>query len=601
MVRRLIATVVAITFVGGCAAPSPTPGPSDSAPQSVEANSGPAGGVPDDVFTTPPIVFDLSITTDHASAAVGSIGPDGGQLSAQAADGTSYTLEVPPGALLFAEDIAMTPIVEADGLPGDTPPAHTAGVQLEPDGLELFAPATLRITPASPLPEAGVATFSFYGDGEDAGLVLFDQAASEIAVSVAHFSGVASFWPLDVVWWERTLRLRRAAVAQDWRDTIGRQLAQERQKQLLGGGEETFDELLKGLGEGFDRSVLDPLLRAAPLGCLEASTAVAAYVEWDRLMQLLGVSLKNVSPEEYNQATEAQRDLDAKTRREPPPQLMPLAFDLCSEEKFQRCLITGDFESLRRFFLDYIRQQELFGFEVPQNVVTRGASLLDRCGRWELTVQSIEDLTSPSGVQASTHQTRTYPIRWKPGDSAVYYGLAGPIGTGEGATEIVAATARNQVCPDIVNVYEGTAPPDQAVIQRLIFKSAEYVTVQWVVVPDRGDGVGVLAKVEQHEENDPRPQTVELGFNFGDQTWRNVDTETCFRFTTDRVYTVEAGAPLSVVLPDEMKKRKEKWRFDSAPFSAELTITKTFAATTVTGIQVRTDVEAILTLVHTPN
>lgn len=596
MFRRLIAsTVVAITVIGGCSPSSPTPRPSESAAQSVEASPGPAGGFPDDVFTTPPIVFDLGITTDHASAAVGSIGPDGGQLSAQAADGTTYTLEIPPGALLFPEDIAMTPIVEAEGLPGDSPPEHTAGVELEPDGLELFVPATLRITPPSPLPEAGVATFSFYDDGEDAGLVLFDQAASEIAVSVAHFSGVASFWPLDVVWWEGTLRLRRAAVAQDFRATIGMVLAQERQNQLFGLGDLPWDKLLSG----FDRWVLDPLLRAAPLGCLEASTAVTAYAEWDRQMQLLGVSLKNLLPEEYNRATEAQRELDAKMRREPPPELMALAFDLCSEEKYQRCLTTGDFEALQRFFLGYIRQQELLGFEVPDSVITRAKSFLDRCGRWELTVESIEDFNTPIGERASIHQTRTYPIRWKPGDAAVYYGLAS-LATGEGATEIVAATARNPVCPEMLNVYEGTAPPDQAVIQRLIFKSGEYVTVQWVVVPDRGDGVGVIAKVEQHEENDPRPQTVELGFTFGDQTWRFLDTATCSKFTTDRVSTIPAGFPLSGVLPDEMKRRKENWRFDITPFSAELTITKTFTTTTSTGIQVRTDVEAILTLVHTP-
>ena len=259
MVRRLIAVAVAFGVISGCvtqapspgpsslgpgpsslgpgsSSPSPSPGSSESAPRPAAASPSPAGGVPDDVFTTPPIVFDLAITRDDALRVVKSIGPDGGRLSTKAADGTSYTLEIPPDAILFAEDIAMTPIVEAAGLPDDPSPAHTAGVKLEPDGLELYAPATLRITPPSPVPEAGVATFGFEGDGKDAGLVLFDQAASEIRVRVDHFSGYASFWPLEVGWWQHYLRMRQVAIAQDFRESIGRTIALEQQKQVLGVG-----------------------------------------------------------------------------------------------------------------------------------------------------------------------------------------------------------------------------------------------------------------------------------------------------------------------------------------------------------------------------
>ena len=635
MVRRLIAVAVAFGVISGCvtqapspgpsslgpgpssrspgsSSPSPSPGSSESAPRPAAASPSPAGGVPDDVFTTPPIVFDLAITRDDSLRVVKSIGPDGGRLSTKAADGTSYTLEIPPDAILFAEDIAMTPIIDAAGLPGDAQTAHVAGVKLEPDGLELFAPATLRITSPSPVPEARVATFGFEGDGKDAGLVLVDQAASEIRVRVDHFSGYASFWPLEVGWWQHYLQMRQAAIAQDFRDGIGRAIALEQQKQLLGIGNSSLDDVLKGLAAGFDRWVLEPLLRSAPLGCTEATAAVSAYLEWNRQMQMLGVSLKDALPEEVARATKAERERDLEMRREPPPELLPTAFELCSEEKFRRCQITGDFEGLRSFFLGFIHTTLMFGQEVSRDVITRAHSFLERCGRWDLTLESVEDFELARGLgRASTHQTRTYEIRWKPGAEGDHFGLLAPIGTGEGTTDILAASSRNSQCRKITYKYEGTDPADSATITRLTFRSREYVTADWVMVPDRGDGTGVLVKVQRHVEDDPRPVTVGLAFPFGDQTWRYVSAVGCVKFTTDLVSTVPGGFPLSLVLAAELRKRAEdclraegvdcRWRFGSSPFSATTTITKTFPFTDYAGVKAQVDVEAIVTLVHTPS
>ena len=44
-----------------------------------------------------------------------------------------------------------------------------------------------------------------------------------------------------------------------------------------------------------------------------------------------------------------------------------------------------------------------------------------------------------------------------------------------------------------------------------------------------------------------------------------------------------------------------RWRFGSSPFSATTTITKTFPFTDYAGVKAQVDVEAILTLVHTPS
>ena len=89
MVRRLIATVVAIIVIGGCSASSPTPGPSDST--TVPPSPGGTPGAADP-SAAPPETVNLTVATEDAAAVVGSIGPGGGQLSTSAADGTTYTL-----------------------------------------------------------------------------------------------------------------------------------------------------------------------------------------------------------------------------------------------------------------------------------------------------------------------------------------------------------------------------------------------------------------------------------------------------------------------------------------------------------------------------
>ena len=608
MIRRLI-PAIAITVVAGCSGPSPTPrssdstpsrapGPSDSAAQSPAASGAATGIVPDDLFTAPPNVLNLAISTDDALAVVGSIGPDGGQLSTTAADGTTYALDIPPEALLFAKDISMTPIVEVDGWPGDVAPAHVVGVRLEPDGLELYYPATVRITPASPLPEAGVATISFHSDGDDAGLVLFDQGPSEIAIRVEHFSGTASFWPLEESWWWQFEQLRQQMAADTFRNEIAMALGLQQQSQMLGGGQEKpLEELLSGLEERFDRDVLSPRLRNAASGCGEASDAVAAYVAWERQLQLLGVSLQGLTPEEYSRATDDERERYERMRRDLPPELLTLKRDLCFEEQFQRCRETGDFEFLAGFFLGYFRQVEVFGDEVSADDVVLAHSYLERCGLWDLTIESIEDIgvAHPLGpVTQSYHQKRTYPIRWHPSThpnrwvpgSAPMYGLIGSA-VGEGATEIVDATGVVPGCPDVGLTYEGTAPVDEAQIERLIFDQRPNV-----VTTTRGRD-GREYRIERPDE--PVPRKVELGLSFGTQGWRWL---TCETFTTANYFEM-TGGPLANVLFVRNALNTHEWRFDSGPFGATMTITDAYTDTSHSQTP-SISVEAIITVEHTP-
>ncbi|HEU5101447.1 MAG TPA: hypothetical protein VFU22_20635 [Roseiflexaceae bacterium] len=87
---------------------------------------------------------------DAGRAAHAAIGPEGGTLSAMAADGTRFELVVPAQALDFSEAITMTPVLRAESLPLSG--GLIGAVNLEPTGLTFYEPATLRIIPAALAP-----------------------------------------------------------------------------------------------------------------------------------------------------------------------------------------------------------------------------------------------------------------------------------------------------------------------------------------------------------------------------------------------------------------------------------------------------------------
>jgi hypothetical protein len=128
----------------------------------------------------------VTATADSGLSVEATIGKEGGSLSAAAADGTHFVLELPPGALDRDLPIRMTPLSRVDGLPFSH--GLIGGVQLEPDGLLLGVPATLTIHPPSGL-RPGAVGFSYLGEGEDFALDLSRTEAGEVRLQVLHFSG----------------------------------------------------------------------------------------------------------------------------------------------------------------------------------------------------------------------------------------------------------------------------------------------------------------------------------------------------------------------------------------------------------------------------
>jgi hypothetical protein len=107
----------------------------------------------------------------------GEIGPEGGTLSIITPDNITYELTFPPDALDESTFITLIPIETIDGLPFDG--GLQGAVRIEPDGMMLDLPATLRITraDAAPLPDGMAAfAFGFDGSGQEFHLMPFEPA-----------------------------------------------------------------------------------------------------------------------------------------------------------------------------------------------------------------------------------------------------------------------------------------------------------------------------------------------------------------------------------------------------------------------------------------
>lgn len=132
---------------------------------------------------------DVVPTGDPARAVSAVVPVTGGVLSATAADGTAYTLTIPPDALRTATEITLTPITAIAGSPFDETASY--GVEITPDGTRLDAFATLEIVPTTPIPGDQQLLYQYGADGANLRYALPTPgtAAGTISISTDHFSG----------------------------------------------------------------------------------------------------------------------------------------------------------------------------------------------------------------------------------------------------------------------------------------------------------------------------------------------------------------------------------------------------------------------------
>jgi hypothetical protein len=111
----------------------------------------------------------------------------GGTVSATGADGSIFTLVIPPKALLNDELITLTPVSAITGLPISN--GLLAAVQFAPEGLLFQHPATLTIQPAVSVPIAQQVGFGYHGSGAEFHFQPLGLTQA-ITFSILHFSGV---------------------------------------------------------------------------------------------------------------------------------------------------------------------------------------------------------------------------------------------------------------------------------------------------------------------------------------------------------------------------------------------------------------------------
>jgi len=204
--RRILGILVALLLVvaacgegGGEEAPeATTPPPESSTPpeSSAPAPTVTVASDPDEAGTDdteypllselPPIgdpdPLDIDFTPDADHSGTSLLGPDGGSVTATASDGATYTLTVPPGALISPVDITLTPLasVETEGL------GELEGVLMEPEGLIFLQSAELRIETGAGAED--LFTAGAFAGGEDFHLTSSDATGTVLTTTLNHFS-----------------------------------------------------------------------------------------------------------------------------------------------------------------------------------------------------------------------------------------------------------------------------------------------------------------------------------------------------------------------------------------------------------------------------
>ena len=410
-ISRIVVSLLCLTLAACGNAPSSAPGSPSGA--SV-APTGPSASYSldpaADDFTAPAHPLDLTVTADPGRAATAHITTAGGSLMATGADGTTFTLDIPPDSLAEDTDITMTPVATIGGW--DVAPGNVAAVTLAPDGLSFASPARLTITPSAPIGDVQVAPFQFYAQGKDANLVLADHGAPGIAIPVEHFSGHGVAWDVSIPFWLAWARYRQTQAEDRLHNLLAEELGRISAQQKAGQvPDKTLENVVDGLIGQWERDILNRRLLLVSKSCSDAQFAVNGFLEFARQMALLGID----------------RHID------PPPRLANLARYVCAEEATKLCFQNGDIERLRWILLADARTLQILGTTTGGDT----AAYIEACDRFDLQIQEHSETSTLGPGQEIKYQadlTLTIPLRYTgdPGD-----GTGGLIGDTVGEAKAV--------------------------------------------------------------------------------------------------------------------------------------------------------------------
>jgi hypothetical protein len=330
-------------------------------------------------MTPDPLDVDSTLQTERAVSQF--VNPhEVTEIAAVAADGTSYTLTVPAGALLGPTTITMTPVASVPGLPLSG--GLAAGVQIEPHGLMLLQPASLEITSPDLGPINQQTAFLFHEGGSD--FHLYPMAMPEagddadtVRMSLTHFStpglGLGSLTDRNNVAAQVPGRLQSQV------EGLISEASREAREAGEGGPPPDGDwahEVISVENAYFDQVVRPHLADAEGTPSL-APKAIAEAIAWSRALQLLG-------------DTENPRHQEVLER-------MVRLFEILMHHHWNRCTQQSDLDSITEL-LRIVRYSQLMTLPFAEEADDK----LHRCANFEVRfTSSVTHSSSWSGTLQS--------------------------------------------------------------------------------------------------------------------------------------------------------------------------------------------------------
>jgi hypothetical protein len=237
-----------------------------------------------------PSPLNVSVRPAESGAVTRLVTSAGATLTTTGANGTKFTLSIPPEAVLEPVEITMTPVAL-----GGLPFASLGGaVRLGPEGLDLALPATLTITAASGSEAPYQVAFTGDGDGRDVHLIPFSAPDRRtFKLTLTHFSieGGASATQHEFDKQGNRVPSKREAWLQQ---NAAKYQALLRHQQLL--GQDNDDEDVRRAYAALERSMfvwenegILPLLVRAESDDTVLAAAVREFLAWGYAVQVAGL------------------------------------------------------------------------------------------------------------------------------------------------------------------------------------------------------------------------------------------------------------------------------------------------------------------------
>lgn len=239
-------------------------------------------------------------TSDSGRSVTKTVSPDGGTVSTTGADGTVYTLSFSKDSLGSDQVITMTPLAAVNNLPGKHPLA--AGVQLDPQGLQLGQPATLTIKLATPIPPANQLSFASEDSGVDFHLYQQTYDPQTITMKIVHFTeyGVFPGSASDLFAQMKYGTLSYQSLAEQFRAALGAM----HQAQVMAAPEPyTWNQIesqFVAVQEAwYQQKVLPQMELAVDANANDdqVNAAISEVFQWEHSIQLLGVENADLDAE----------------------------------------------------------------------------------------------------------------------------------------------------------------------------------------------------------------------------------------------------------------------------------------------------------------